>query len=286
MPNRARFATASTAVLAVLAGIAMLGLPHLSVSPPPQARPAFDFRFHWPAGSRYTYAVEWLGEQSAQLQVDLAATVELTSLGERNGAFLLAARVTDRSRTLLLMLGRSAFPEPADATATFDGRVAYMEVEPNGRIRAIRFQPADPPLFKHVMQFVLGQSQVVLPSRDGVGGRTEWTSVEPGPFGESKAIYQARSARPPSLSRTRVSYQRLDAMPGELPPAHTVELEGVTEIELVPEGHLRSLRLGERVRVSMNGAAPLLAADLQLRWTLLAAVQEQGWAGLTEPPAP
>jgi hypothetical protein len=47
-----------------------------------------------------------------------------------------------------------------------------------------------------------------------------------------------------------------------------VELSGDADAELAPEGHLRSLRLEEHVRVPGQGAAPVMEARVTMRWTL------------------
>ena len=264
----------SVALASLAAAFALWRLPSRSIRPVP----GVSYALRWPAGTRYLYDVEWRGEQQARLfgsgqggggtvsgSADVAGRLELESLGERGGATVLAARIGSLARTSLQVMDQQAIP---DADALFGGRAAYVELEPSGAIRAFQFRPEDPPQFKSVMQFLLTQAQVALPSARGLRGEARWEREEAGPFGTSRVAYEVRSAVPLALHRARLSYSKLDAVPGGVQAGVAVELAGEADAELAPEGHLRALRLEERVRVPGDGAAAVMEAQVTVRWTL------------------
>jgi hypothetical protein len=239
------------------------------------------FAFHWPKGQRYVYTLVWTGTQTARLlagreqadqknvsgAVDIAADLELVSYGEQDGATLLGARVARVQRHRFEVLGQDVLADPARAAAAFDGREAFVEIEPSGRVRAIRFRNGDESTFKHLMQWLLTQMQVVLPSERGWTDEAEWLAGEPGPFGTSTAKYEKASPEP-RLVRTRVGYDRLDAVPAAMWTGRPLVLDGKSEVELEPAGQLRALANRESLRLTAASGELLFDGAMSLELVL------------------
>jgi hypothetical protein len=227
----------------------------------PRSAAPVGWRFAFPAGHEWVYDVAWHGQQSAQVtkdegaqgSADLDAELTLRGYGQSEGAWRVGARLGGFRKHSLKVLGAEAIRDDAAAHEAFDGHEALVEIEPNGKVRAVYFQPGDPALFKHVMQWLVTQLQVTI------ADDKEWTAEEAGPFGLSTVKYVAGE----ELVRTRVAYTRLDAAPAAR-AHHTVE--GATRIKLTQAGQLDSLVLDEKL--TAQGALASLHLEAKLRATM------------------
>jgi hypothetical protein len=203
-----------------------------------------EIRYELEIAAVTTYAPQGLGERM-EGEMDLAGALTLRSHGERAGAFRVAASLSDLSRHHHRVLGAETLPDAAKVAETFAGRAAWLEVEPSGRIRSVRFEPADPPLFKHLMQLVVSQLGLSLDGAAGAG----WSAEEPGPSGTARVRYAAEEAGDGfALSREREAYTTLSVLPDAGATTQTLAHRGAAVIGA--SGHVTELRDDEELRVS------------------------------------
>jgi hypothetical protein len=244
--------------------------------------PAAGGRLAWPAGTRATYALAWTsdtragllapgGEQMLATRLDLAGELALRSFGERDGATLLGVSLPAVERHQLTALGQELLPDDAAAAAALAGREALAEVEADGRVRALRFRPGDPDLWKTLVQWLLADAQVTLPAADAA----TWEALETSSLGRARARYEGGGG---VATRRRGAYETLLALPGAIPGAARVASEA--RLAWREHGPVVALYDDEAVALDAGPGHGALQAHVTLRLELLRTEADGG-----EPPA-
>ncbi len=277
--------------LVVIAASLSLGLwllpsagpaPVESPAPAASARPsrAFTLRPDWPVGTRYVYGLEWRGEQRVlppmpgQDQAEayemkgslrLSGELVLRSLGRSGGNFLLGASLQNVREARLNILGHLE-QDAAALTAALTGREALLEVDASGALRTLRFDPKDPDLFKHQLQWLLTHAQPTLPTSEAQRQEGRWEALEATSHGQARGVYTVDAERPLAVERVRTAYTELHAAQGQqLPPQR---LDSKARFSFAEAGHLSGLDHEERLLVQEDTGTVLLDAVELLQLTL------------------
>jgi hypothetical protein len=229
-----------------------------------RSSPAPALSFHWPAGSRYVYQLDWRSQQSSAAlgtpldgQFTVEGRLELRSHGLRGDVYLLEAvltapQVVARAAGVDLLEGN---PQAALGVTR-----ASLEITPGGQIRSIGFASDAMPLWQDVASHLLAQLEVVLPSEN----RTDWQAVQSGPFGRGDVGYRRDGG---GIARQRARYASLDALP-EAPAtaAQTVDGSGAIGVE---GGHLAAIDERETIRVTDTAGQVMVSGDARLSLRLV-----------------
>jgi hypothetical protein len=264
---RRRHATALVATLA-LAG-AGLALTARSATRTPPAAGASSLRFR--PGFEYRYALTWKSEQRGivgtkpdaapelQGEVDLTGTLLLRGVSDDGKTSLVEARLEAGSQHEMMVLGHQVYPDAAAFAAAVDGRRVYMRVDHEGRVVELRFAPGDPSTYKDTMQWLLTQTQLVVPATTG----PEWLADEEGPFGSSHTRYH-RDGAAGAIVRDRLEYTRLSLLDGMGPmsPAKVASTGG-SRGQIDADRQLTRLHIAEQVK-RRDGKAVVATIDLDL----------------------
>jgi hypothetical protein len=261
MRSRIVLAFAAVLVIGVLAVLAVL--THRA----PQGADA-DLRFAFPAGTRLEYAFTWKVRQRAaalavpggdeKAAIDFGGRLALVSHGEHQGGWLLEATV-DVEQHELVIAGRELLSNAADVERELGARRAFLELSPDGTVRAVSFLPDATQNWRNLATELFGTLEVVIPRDAGAS----WNRPQIAPFGRADTQYERDGAR---LERRRTAYTALDAVAGVPPPA---KLAATGTVELAA-GHLVRLDDDEAIAVTKDGRE-LLAGEahvhLELRST-------------------
>ncbi len=206
-------------------------------------------------GFEYRYALTWQGQQRAVIgvdanapaqllgTVDVAATLLLRGISDDGTRSLVEARLQPGSRHEVSLLGQQIYPDDATFESVFANRSAYMQVDHTGRVTGIRFSSQDPSVYKDTMQWLLTQTQFIVPALP----ENDWRAEEEGPFGKSRTHYHRDDAASP-IDRERIEYTSL-VLPNGLGSLDSgqVTSAGSTRGEFDTSGQLVRLVLDERV---------------------------------------
>jgi hypothetical protein len=229
------------------------------------------FAFDWPRGTTYRYDFALRAESEVKMpmpadragaqralggRADLAGVLLLSSFGKQGSAYRLSARIERLTAHDLEMLGSPVFSGEHAANDALVGRDAVLEVDGYGDVRAVYFDADAPPVFKHVMEGLLEQAQVVV----AANGDATWSVTEVTPLGRGTARYEVESTSAPTVTRTRAPYDAIFALPQRrLAPGDQSEDERAT-IALDPRGFVASLVDDESLHVKradgQGAAAP------------------------------
>jgi len=202
-------------------------------------------RFQWPAGTEVRYSVEWrtdsaarYGEQPFEGGVDIACDLVLRSYGEQGEVTLLGARLEGLRRHGVSALGQEFLPDAAAAEKALTGTEAFAEVDARGRLRAMRFPKAAPPLFMQIVQGVLTETQVTLPEKS----QASWTALESGNLARAEQRYDVDAKDPSTLHRAAIRLDAMTAADKALLAGTVPSYEGTATIILDRAGHVVSVR--------------------------------------------
>jgi hypothetical protein len=220
--------------------------------------------FAWTRGTRYLYDFRWTvrstsqidmsgatgeGATSANAASDLSGQLAFKSYGKEGENWLLGVSVPTLREAKLTAMGNDLFEGEGVARETFDGREALVEVGPRGEIVRLHFRATDPPLFKQLLQSVVGESQVVLPV---TGGAREWRASEILSVGKLEMAYAVDDADPLHLHRTPVHMLAPAALPRGAARGVTAVLGGTSNVLLDRDGFVRSI--ASHLEVTIAGA--------------------------------
>jgi hypothetical protein len=244
--------------------------------------PSTGLRFQ--PGLEYRYELTWRGEQHGALgtdpaprllgDVDIAATLVLHGLSDDGKQALVEARLLPGARHRMAVLGQEIYATDQAFDEVFVGRQAYMRVDHEGRVLDLRFAAADSSTYKQTMQWLLTQTQVIVPAVPV----PEWRAEELGPFGKSETLYRRGDDKPDEMERTRVRYTEL-VLPsglGTLAPDQ-VASAGSTRARLDARGSLVELAIDEQLRSAQEPKDDVasLSFHLMLKGVQRAAAREQ-----------
>ncbi len=259
------------------------GLGALWATRSPSAPPEFGFRI--PRGQRLIYALEWRsadsvalagGAQGVEGTLDLAGKLVLSGLGVQSSAqSRVDVQLAELSRHQLQVMGSEVFPDGPTAEADLTGPRAVMILEPTGRVVSVSFQNEAPPVFKHLINGLLTETQVILPAAPWTPTPEEtWEQLTPVLQGEAQLRY--RVAAPPTkdalqLVRARTGFKSLRSLEPQVDLSRQVHLVSSGAITLSGAGHLASLEETHALTVDAPtpGARPLLRSQSQLRLDLV-----------------
>ncbi len=241
----------------------------------------FAFWYEWPVGTRYTYSLDWRSRQQGKLPfgtssgssnmalsgvIDLNAQLVLRSLEQLPDGFIIGASIAEVSRHQVDVFNQALLPDAQAVHTAFDGQEALLEVGRRGDVRAIRFDPSAPEIFKNAMQWLATEAQLVLPENGTVTSEGSWVAVESSTQGRARVQYSLAGRDPPRLVRQRLAYDSLNILASGVEPH---ELDSHAECELDPSGHLRSFRQTETLIVHQKSGAVLLDSVSSLSLELL-----------------
>jgi hypothetical protein len=241
------------------------------------ASPGVEFALRWPKGKRYTYRLDWTRDDRAMAagqgsgaeltgELALRGTLELRSYGLVAGATVLGLRLPSLEEHRVLVLGQSALPDRAAVDDTFRDEEALIEIDPRGHIRALRYASDAPPLFKHLVQALVTETEVVV-SVAALRKGESWTVPSATARGASELRFSVLDEATPTLSRERLKYTKL-ALPGGAGEHALPSLRSKGTITLSPEGHVVSLSDAEELRVR-EGQMDLLSSRSAIEMRLL-----------------
>jgi HEAT repeat protein len=246
----------------------------------------FQFAFDWPAGMRDRYALRWTSRDRAALpgmesltgELALGARLELTSLGRRDDVFWLEAKLAEVRADRIELMGAAVLGDPAAVEANLVGPSAWVEIEPNGRVRSIRFAPATPDLFRHLMSGLFAELQLELPNEEQ---RAEWTATTTTTHGVADVVYRADDAT--HLSVRRTGYRTLLGLPdGAGRPRPDVREQSSGQVALDRRGFIARLTEREHLEVTVDGTRRI---DAELALTLEHLGRDRPAAAAAELPA-
>ena len=233
--------------------------------------------FAWPRGSRYRYDFDWTvaststidmagagggsGATDASAKSSLHGQLVFTSYGKKGDAWVLGVAVAGVREAKLEALGNDLLSAPGAVHDTFDGREAFVEVGDRGDVRHLRFRAGDPPLFRQLLQSVIGESQVVL---SGVAQAQSWQAIETVSIGRLETRYAVDAADPFLIHRTPARLLTSTALPHGSGAGLAPVLAGSSDIRLDREGFVRSIA----ARVDLT-IAPLLEHHTVFTMTFL-----------------
>ncbi len=271
MRTSARLLVSAAAILTLGLSLALLliakprALP--AAAPVASGKAPLDFRFAWPRGTTYVYDLTWTLEQTTRLgeapvtgRVALAGTIEWRSYGEAGGSTLLGVRFPTLARAEVRLGGQPLLGDDAQAMAALVGPEAFVEVAPTGLVRALYVAPDAPELFSQLVQNLVGDAEVVVPSERVA----EWTAAAHPPAGTAEVHYQAHPGPAPALDRRTLRYRSLSLLPGGQGDDARQELGSAGHIVLAPAGHLASLAQDERLSVRGDDGAALATSHDRL----------------------
>ncbi|PTL83944.1 HEAT repeat domain-containing protein [Vitiosangium sp. GDMCC 1.1324] len=279
--TRLRIAAALAAITAALAlGFFLVpSTPPTSDSSSQAAAPRpFSWRPDWPAGTRYVYTLDWRSQQRAvpplpgqgapmEGSLHLSGDLVLRALGHDGEAILLGASLENLRQHELRVAGQEVLPDEAAVAAAYSGREALLEMTPAGTVRAIRFLPEDPDVFKHTVQWLITHMQPTLPADATQRDAGQWDVTENTSLGQARASYEVDANQPRTLRRTRSNYTRLDvaAAQGGVAPQ---KLDSHATFTFAEAGHLVSLSHQEILTARTDTGQPLLDSMELVRLSL------------------
>jgi len=252
-----------------------------ATAPAASSARAFTLRPDWPVGTRYVYSLDWRSEQRVQppmpgqksgqtdtLQgsVRLSAELVLRSLGRKGESFLLGASLENVREARLEISGQLSL-DAATLKQTLTGHEVLLEVDANGALRSMHFDPKAPDLFKHQLQWLLTHAQPTLPSTEAQRQAGHWEAVEPTSMGQARGTYEVDAEQPLTVNRVRESYTKLyvaDGQKGSLPQ----KLDSSARFSFSEAGHLAGLNHRERLLVHDGAGAVLVDSAELLQLTL------------------
>jgi hypothetical protein len=270
--RRRRFALGGALIVSLLGSAATWreleqhGLSPASLSAAPSRA---TFAYAWQKGKRYTYAIEWKAESALTLptsggstepmraEIDVAGELVLRAYGEKDGAHYAMASLERLSRHRVVALGSELLPDDESVARTVDGRSALVKIAPNGALETMYLAKGTSPVFRMLLEGALGASLARVPD----GGELPdqgWKAEELGPSGVATASYQAKGLH---LSRRRLAYGDLRAVPGLLRDGAAQNLIAEAAIELSPAGHVVTIVDREILAVSDASGHPVLASQ-------------------------
>jgi hypothetical protein len=244
---------------------------------------SLHFAFDWPRGTTYRYAFDWRAETQIQAspapsspgkpggapqgltgRVRLEGDLVLSSMGRVGDAYRFVGRIESLRECSLDLFGSEVLASGPRANEALVGHDAVVELDPDGRLRAVRFEKEAPPIFKHVMESILEQSEAVVHA----DGDRAWSARETTLLGEGTASYEVEQADPPRLLRERAPYDTLFALPGRKLAAGEQSEQSEAAIVLDPRGVVASLVEDETLEVKAAGGQ---------RGTPLTSTSHFGW---------
>jgi hypothetical protein len=224
----------------------------------------------WPAGMRDRYAVRWSSHDRTLLpgmdaltgELELSAELELSSLGRRAGVFWLEARLSAVHAERLALLGAPVLGDDAALARNLVGPSAWVEIEPSGRVRSVRFAPGTPDLFRHFLAGLMAELQLQLPDEPGNG--RDWSATTSTTHGIADVVYRADDAT--HLDVRRTGYRSLlgpGLGPSDAAQRAQVRVASSGQVALDPRGFVSLFNQHEQLRVAVDGSERI-AADLSL----------------------
>ncbi len=224
-------------------------------------------------GLEYRYELSWQGQQHGVVgtdlaapprllgDVDIAATLLLRGVSDDGKQSLVEARLQPGKRHHMSVLGLDVYSTDKAFDDVFAGRRAFMRVDHEGRVVDMRFAPADPTTYKETMQWLLAQTQFIVPASP----LKEWRAEEEGPFGKSRTLYHRPEGKGEPIERTRASYTEL-VLPngvGTIPPDQ-VASAGSTRGQLDARGCLEQLVIDEQLRSNLGAKQEVASLSLHM----------------------
>ncbi len=240
-------------------------------APPPavRAEPVVTApTYRWPPGLEWRYALQTSTQSTIELldtapssalevRLELAGEVRLRSYGGGDATTRLGLRFAELTAHELTVGGEQTLAN----AAPLEDHEGYLDVTPQGEVRALRFAPAAPPVFRSMVQLVVGEMQARL--EDG----SAWRAVEITQHGEAPTDYvAARGGGIHTLHKRRDEYTRLTGLSRG---AERRSVAYVAEVEI--DGVLRRLEAREHVRAFDGGGRTLLDSRSRTRLRLLGA---------------
>jgi len=276
---RTRWLLPTTVTVAVTVGLLLLWAPQ------DRKAPSTTFEFRIPRGKRLTYALEWRSTDSASVAgasgdmegaLDLSGELILSGLAEGTaGQSRVAVQLAQLRRHAMQVMGSEVFPDAEAAEAALVGPHAVALYERTGALRSVSFQQEAPPIFKHLVQGLLTELQVALPTAPWhPAAGADWEDVAPVLLGEARLRYRVGGEPADNqveLSRSRTGYDSLRSGPQGVDPSRQLRLASAGRITLSLEGYLSALEETNETTLesATRGAAPLLRSSSQLRLRLL-----------------
>lgn len=237
-------------------------------------------RFSFDAGSVYSYAVDWKVDQqnrvlspqktgaNTESQVEgklaLKGKVELVSYGKRDDVFVLGLRVHAVEELRWTVLGQQVVKD-AGAGKAFEGREAFFELTPSGKITRTHFRDSASAEWKSFAQWLITELEFELPTEAQDWERGEWFAEESTALGRTQSEYKRVGVEGLHLARTRPYFVEL--VGADVRATVQEGKEGATA-DLSEAGHLTQLVTQGNWALS-DGNGPSVKYDKRLALTLL-----------------
>jgi hypothetical protein len=260
--RRVLLAGITLVTLAAIALLVLTGRPGRA-APVAEAGP-LAYRFAWPSGSRYLYDLSWTAEQKAQVaeaglagSLGIEGRLALRSFGERDGATLLGLSFVSLARPEMRLAGKPLLGDDASLARALVGPEAFVEIEPTGKVRGVRFAAGAPPVFQQVVMGLVGELEVTVPAAPAA----RWSAALHTLSGEAKVEWRVRASAPARLARRTLGYEALHLVAGG--QVGDARVDGDADVTLAAAGHVE--HLAAREQVAAAGASSRSRLGLELR---------------------
>ena len=230
---------------------------------------AKHFAFSWKNGSTYTYGLSWRARQVNRLlqankaqdpqatrlagSVNAQAELVLRSYGKAGDVHVLGLSLAHISQLEWEVLGERVVKDDK-LLATFDEREAFLEVQPDGRIRQTFFASDTPTEFRGFVQWLAPQLQFVLPHGEAEWSAQRWQVAEDTSHGRARSAYTLAGSAPLTLARVRASYESL--LVDDIQKLKYTS-DDRAEARCAAEGHLEHIDSHIKLDVSEEGEAAM-----------------------------
>ncbi|MCP4674871.1 MAG: HEAT repeat domain-containing protein, partial [Deltaproteobacteria bacterium] len=245
-----------------------------------QEKKGFEYAFDWPRGNVYVYEVSYNtknatnisftpGNPKAEAQsflgsVNLTGEMKLRSYGEHKGSYFLGVTLDDFTALELTVMGKSMYDDQAAVKAVFAGHEGLVEISKQGEVKKISFEESSPPVFKNMVQNLVGEVQVVVES-----GSEKWEVLEKNQYGETPSSYALKmeDGDEVEVDKSRLSYASLHAVPGEL-VADEVDVKAGYDVRLSRAGHVTHFGGTEEIAVKEGGKKTIFSVETSVSMKL------------------
>jgi HEAT repeat protein len=214
-------------------------------------------------GDERVYGLAWTSKQKTLLEgggegktipveagLTLDATWVLQVLRATPEGYLISARFVEVGQGKLEAMGQDLLAGGFDLTRD----EVFFELSRRGQIGELQFGKDTSDLYRDLVQGLLMQVQVVLPSAD----ESRWSERLPGPHGAGEVSFALREAG--EIERVRKAYELLTSLPGGS-EGRDVELDARATFALDESGYFATLRDAESITVSKAGNTRLEASS-------------------------
>ena len=237
--------------------------------------------FDWEPGMTYSYRLSYrsLNQTTIPMQgrdgveessdfsaaVDLVATLGFRVYDEQDGVFRMGVFLADFEKRDMNLMGEKLDPSPQEFRRMFEEQEAIVEMSNQGEVLSLLFEEQAEPLYKNLVQTLLGELQVRLG-----GDERKWESEEANSHGVSQNRYAVESCHGQELliEKVRDNYTKFNAVVGDLGQSQSV-FQGDYSIAFHRDGYFQKIHGSEEIRIQQQSGGQLVHVDTEIALSLL-----------------